>query len=166
MGMRAGIRLSLMLLCLTAACGSTDRTGWSGFETIGEGGWDPLRPLVFEPVPRDSARARHAEYALDLVVRYSGRIPFRSLPVAVEWQNSEGTLRVDTLSLPLFNPDGTPCAEAEYGLCTLTVPLDSCGRYGDGTSVTLNNLGPKVAGVPVDVGLVLRESAKGRSSGE
>ena len=128
-----------VLSMLVAACGDVDRTAYSHFEKIPSSGWDPADIIVFEPWPADSAEAAIQLYDMELVLRNTVRKPLARLPIALNIEDENGTLRSDTIIIG--DPKGPQMRSKErYGVCETVLPLEKGLKLSEGFAVTVSPL--------------------------
>ena len=125
------------LLLAAGGCSDARMPAYSHFEQIGTDGWDPLDLIVFEPWPVDSADARLSAFDVDLVLRYSVRLPVSDLPVAVTVEDEDGVLRSDTI-IVRYGHEGNASSRLRYGVREAVVRLENNVRLRDGYAVSLS----------------------------
>lgn len=144
------IATALMPLMLQGCSGSRP-PAYSQFEDVGRDGWDPLDMLVFEPFNRDSLATGQETFDMDLVMRYTSRVPARPLPLALAIEDGDGTTRCDTITvMPTRN------ARSRYGVIESRIRLESDVRIEDILSVSVSTLADRgqSSGL-LNVGLVM-----------
>lgn len=132
--------VALLFGVLLCGCRSDTQPKWIHFENVDSNGWSREHPMTFMPYPEDSAEIRHSRYDIDLILRYGSRHPLKSVPMAIEFENDKGTLRVDTLSVALANQSGQHLGKFSNGIYTLEIPLAKAQTLSEGYSISLQPL--------------------------
>ncbi len=91
-----------LFLCVLASC--QPQTMYHSFHTLPEDGWNKSDTLIFT-IPTQAIQAD--EYELQIEMRYTSKLPYRSLWIVV-YQNSQDSTHFtsDTLQCVLVNESG------------------------------------------------------------
>lgn len=125
----------LMPVALLGSCGASDPADYIRFESITDG-WDPLDVLVFEPVTRDSVPIKGDGFDIDLMLRYSTRLPVSDFPLTVTLEDENGIIRCDTVIVPAASGNGADI-HTSYGIREVSMQLCRNVTLADGFSLSL-----------------------------
>lgn len=126
---------------------------FSEFVPVASDGWDSRDAVCFDPIGLDSIGR---PLTMILSVRYSGRRALTPLRLAVECDDERGVHVNDTITLPLFNADGSPKGRGRYGVYEVSDTLLRNFSPGFGLGVSVTPLDGKEAtrGI-LNVGLIV-----------
>lgn len=131
---------------------------FSEFVGVSSDGWDSRDAICFDPPGLDSIGA---PVDISLCVRFSGRRVIKPLRVAVECDDEHGVKFSDTITLPLFNADGTPLGRGRYGVYVVSDTLLRGFRPGFGLGVSVTPLDrPDATRGIINVGLIATRSVE------
>lgn len=130
----------LLLLFLAAACRKD--VIWSETINLNPEGWDPQSPAIFEidkapyylhhknNIKESTARAigdtlqsMQGIFKASLSLRYTDKCTTSDLRLVIEHASLDNPVSTDTITLTLFNPDGTPAGSGHYGIYEVIHPV-------------------------------------------
>ncbi|MDE5902315.1 MAG: gliding motility lipoprotein GldH [Muribaculaceae bacterium] len=139
---------------LFTAC--RDDMKWTGTVQLPSDGWTDGMPVVFDLDPQaylapesnrfaemtsraigDTLPRLSGHYNARLSLRYADGCNARDIRIATELASLDRDITTDTISVTLFNSDGTPVSPGRYGINEVAVPLPAGLTVTQGTTLTL-----------------------------
>lgn len=136
--------------------GCRDDLKWTDTVQIPSDGWTDGMPAVFELDPQaylapesnrfaeitsriigDTLPRLSGLYNARISLRYADNCNARDFRIATELASLDRDITTDTISVTLFNADGTPVRPGRYGINEVSVVLPSPLDVTQGTTLTL-----------------------------